>query len=113
MYYVSIYLVQNCYGGAEEGAWWYDWYNLEDSYRFADEETAYAKAQEISDLLNQRNEDERQERIENTANMPDGDSPWLDTEGYIPRHWDDGGTRTVVVEKTKGSRCEDYRPHYE
>ena len=55
MYYVSIYLVQNCYGGAEEGGWWYDWYNLEDSYRFADEETAYAKAQEISDLLNQRN----------------------------------------------------------
>ena len=113
MIYVSIYVVERCYGGAEEGGWWYDWYSLEDSFGYIDENVAHEKAQEVSDILNQRNEDEHDQRVDNTANMPQGDSPWLDTEGYIPTNWSDGGIRTVVVESEKGSRMETCRPHYE
>lgn len=25
--YVSVYEVTRCYGGPEEGGWWYDWYH--------------------------------------------------------------------------------------
>jgi hypothetical protein len=28
MFYVSQYEVDRCYGGAEEGGWWYDWYDF-------------------------------------------------------------------------------------
>jgi hypothetical protein len=32
MVYVNVYAVERCYGGPEEGGWWYDWYDCIETY---------------------------------------------------------------------------------
>jgi hypothetical protein len=32
MVYVNVYSIERCYGGPEEGGWWYDWYECLETY---------------------------------------------------------------------------------
>jgi hypothetical protein len=57
MNYVNVYEVRSCYGGGEEGGWWY---NAGEPVgckgRFADPQTAYALAKELRKKIQQPTE---------------------------------------------------------
>jgi hypothetical protein len=110
--FVSIYVVERVYGGPEEGGWWYHWLTLENSIEVNDREQAEQVQDRLLDQIEQNNKDNYWERVKNTANMPQGNSPYNDTEGYIPIGWGDGGERKCFIEETKGSYESKERPHY-
>lgn len=110
--YVSVYNVESCYGGPEEGGWWYDYYRLLDSFQLTNQEEADKLWTILSGYCNQKNASEETQRRQNTANMPEGNSPWLDTEGYIPIGWGDGGKVRVRKETVRGAWTTTERPHY-
>jgi len=113
-YYVSIYNVESCYGGPEEGGWWYDWYVYVGARYYETEEEARNQVPIIREKIEEGDAERELERIQATANMPEGNSPYLDTEGYIPKGWGDGGKLCVVVEQyPPGKRERDQEaPHY-
>jgi hypothetical protein len=113
-YYVSVYNIESCYGGPEEGGWWYDWYIYVGAVYYETEEEARKQSSATYEKLKKENAGREGERRQAIANMPEGDSPYLDTEGYIPKGWGDGGKLCVVVEQyPPGKRVEDQEvPHY-
>lgn len=46
-FYVALYSVDRCYGGPQEGGWWYDWTALEDVYKVWDWQSGLAKARKL------------------------------------------------------------------
>lgn len=114
--WVSVYRHSRCYGGPEEGGWWYDRYYLEGSVRFADETLAQNYLMKIRAEVEQQNIDEQPDRNRAMAMLPDED---CDTayhpEGFIPNGWSDGGDLQVVVEEQRGSwdNSHEPKPHYE
>jgi hypothetical protein len=113
-YYVSVYQIENLYGGPEEGGWWYDWYTYLGAVYHETEDAAEKAAEKTREQASYTNEQGKQDRANATANMPEGNSPYLDTEGYIPVGWGDGGKLTVRIEQyPPGELAEDQeRPHY-
>lgn len=112
--FVSVYRRHRCYGGPEEGGWWYDRDELEGSIAFNDEESANAWLEKAKEQVDKMNEEEQPERNRNTANLPDIETAYHD-EGYIPVGWDDGGELWVTVEDMRGrsDNSMEPRPHYE
>lgn len=47
--YVNVYSIERCYGGPEEGGWWYNWFNCIESYPCRNE---------VSDLMQEQLEKE-------------------------------------------------------
>lgn len=112
--YVSIYCRERCYGGPEEGGWWYDRISLEGSLYFPTRSAAELYLKEAEKAVKASNEAEAPQRARAMANIPEGPDPYYDTEGYIPLGWGDGGESEVVIEKISGSReMNQCRPHYE
>lgn len=115
--FVSIYRHSQCYGGPEEGGWWYDRYELVGSKPFQsrDEATNWLEAARIE--VERLNREEAPARARAMASLPDCDAePLPDAgEGYIPTGWDDGGELMVMVEDKKGEHDNmlEPRPHYE
>jgi len=115
IWYVSVYRDHQLYGGPEEGGWWYNRKEYLGSVSKYSYEEAERWLAETKCELDRVNHEERANRARNTANLPDMDSPYQDTEGYIPIGWGDGGTLSVVLEKERGSleTIDLPRPHYE
>lgn len=115
--FVSIYRHARCYGGPEEGGWWYDRYSLEGSKAFQSLDLAELWLATAKTEIERLNQQEAPERWRAMANLPDPEQePLPDAgEGYIPTGWDDGGELMVIVEDHKGSldNMHEPRPHYE
>jgi hypothetical protein len=87
--YVSIYTVDRCYGGPEEGGWWYDWWELQSSSGFIHSKR---KAESLRE----------QKREELRPFQP-----------RYNRFSAAGGTDLVaVIEDKVGEHARDERPHY-
>ena len=41
--FITVYFVTREYGGPEEGGWWYDWYEMRESFDVRDTDEAVAK----------------------------------------------------------------------
>ena len=112
---VSIYTKSQHYGGPEEGGWWYDRWHLE-YYKTCPTEEEAVRVQEILTAKIQHLHDEyEKDKHRRTAEMPEGNSPYLDTEGYIPTGWADGADWVVIKESRPGANdnSREPRPHYE
>lgn len=115
--FVSIYRHHRCYGGQEEGGWWYDRYELEGSIEFATRDDAEEWLRTAKAEVARINREEAPARWQATARLPDCDEEALPDagEGYIPTGWDDGGELWVTVEDKAGEHDDMHepRPHYE
>ena len=115
--YLSIYTVHQCYGGPEEGGWYYNRHSFEGAKLYQDIALAEAGAEKLMDWIAKENEQLRQQVNEHISNMPDGPDPYLDTEGYIPIGFSVDDNMQIVFEKQPGHICrkeeEEGRPHYE
>ena len=105
MTYVSTYKIDQCYGGPEEGGWWYDWYTLVDTLNVDNEDVAIPVRQARLGSL---------EKAKcHAASIPEGNSPYLDTEGYIPTGFSVETRYDIVIEEQPGDNSTTERPHYE
>ena len=115
--FVSIYNRAQCYGGPEEGGWWYDVYSLQGGKPFATREEAEIWLEAAKQEIERMNEESAPARWRAMASLPDCDNePLPDSgEGYIPRGWDDGGELEILIEDTLGQldNTREPRPHYE
>lgn len=112
--YLSIYTVEQCYGGPEEGGWWFTVRKL-DSHIYCDNreqaERLIAETQETLALLNNIHRADQAEAY----NVLGDESSSCYPEGYIPRGWSDGGQYELIVESVLGSQDNSNAPtpHYE
>jgi hypothetical protein len=106
--YLSVYFVSRCYGGPEEGGWWYDDWNYQGSIRCIDERQA-------QDLKREMEQDPALEPVRNyeayDALGDESNSSY--PEGYIPTGWNDGGYYKVAIEFTAGINATHEAPRYE
>lgn len=112
--FVSIYRCQQCFGGPEEGGWWYNRLILEGSIPFPAKEDAEKWLDEAKKQVEKQNEIEAPDRHKAMENLPDEENAYYD-EGFIPLGWNDGGELWVTVEEVRGNsdNSRDPRPHYE
>ena len=103
--YVSLYTVARCYGGPEEGGWWYDLYTLERYKRAATHEEAESLKEAMSKEIEAANRDYENNKHLAYGYLPDEDElpcPSGYPEGYIPTGWSDGEKLVVFVEECPG-----------
>lgn len=115
--YLSIYTVGQCYGGPEEGGWYYNRHEFKGAKLYQTLDLAHAAAEKLMSWIANENEELRVQVNEQIANMPDGPDPYLDTEGYIPIGFSVHENMQIVFEKEPGKICREEekegRPHYE
>jgi len=115
--FVSVYSHGQCYGGPEEGGWWYDVVKLVGSRRFPTMEQAKAYLQAMEAEVERGNKEAAPARARAFASLPDNDEePLPDAgEGYIPAGWSDGGKLFVQIEEQQGQsdNSDQPRPHYD
>jgi hypothetical protein len=113
--FVSVYSVEQCFGGPEEGGWWFDWWTLVRSVRAMSYEHAETLKAQMQGLVKKSEEDYEQGRAVRWASLPDEDEvpcPAGYSEGYIPTGFSDGEKLTIVIENPKGESASTERPHY-
>jgi hypothetical protein len=106
--HLSVYEVARCYGGPEEGGWWYDAWVFQGSVKCATREGA-EKIRE--DMLKEL----KPERNPHAYAALGGDDTCTSScpEGYIPRGWSEGIEYQVLIEDRPGQRHSTERPRYE
>ena len=105
--WVSIYHARQCYGGPEEGGWWYDWMDLDHTVRVVGRKAAQRVAEAMRAELAGVPDEDRSHLI------PEGESPYRDTEGYIPTGFAISEGHRVLVEDRPGEWQTTERPRYE
>lgn len=112
---VSIYGIAQCYGGPEEGGWWYDHLRLE-AYRICKtEEEARETKRQMREFVDQKNEEYKANKYRHYEALPDPDE-YPDpscNEGYIPTGWSDGEEFEIITENYPGENETQGRPVYE
>ena len=113
-WFVTPYLVDQRYGGPEEGGWWYDWYYVEGhSLAFDTKEEADAYALKIGDEMEERNKELKMAGYRKDATLPDGPEANR-PEGYIPNGWSSHSEIRIVVEREFQDRLKgNHTPRYE
>lgn len=113
-WFVTPYLVDQRYGGPEEGGWWYDWYYVDGhSLAFETRAEADAYALKISDEMKARNKELKMAGYRKDATLPDGPEANR-PEGYIPTGWSSHSEVRIVIEREFQSRLKDnHTPRYE
>ena len=111
--FVSVYRCQRCYGGPEEGGWWYDRNVLEGSIGMADRPKAERLLSQMKAEVEAQNAAEAPERWRAMEALPDEESCWS-PEGFIPFGWSDGGSLWITIEAEKGQsdNSTEPRPYY-
>lgn len=113
---LSLYSVSECYGGPEEGGWWYNNYHLK-AYRICrTEEEATKTRKEMQKCVDEQEKIYKRERHRYYETLPDPDEtpcPVGGAEGYIPTGWSDGEQYVIIVEDNPGDHETKGRPHYE
>lgn len=103
--YVTVYDCQQCYGGPEEGGWYYNWLTRVRSFPVSSKEEGRR--------LIERLREEAEAPVCHAASIPEGDSPFLDTEGYIPTGFSVTSSQELYLEETPGAWETTERPRYE
>lgn len=105
--YLSVYSVERCYGGPEEGGWWYDVRTLEGSEWFATEAEARAVEQELRAAPALATV-----RHEGAYDALGGDDTVSSSrpEGYIPTGWSDRTDYHIYVESSPGRHDNSHEP---
>lgn len=113
-HHVSVYRRTRCYGGCEEGGWWYDRNELVGSIPFPTEEEAHQWLDAAKAEVEAENRRTAPARHRAMARLPDADTAYSG-EGYIPAGWSDGGELFVIVEERCGEahNMDEEAPHYE
>jgi hypothetical protein len=111
--FVSVYRKHRCYGGPEEGGWWYTRHALEGYIPFPTQTAAETWLKDAKSLVEKQNHKEAPSRWKAMANLPDHETAYHD-EGYIPQGWDDGGELWVTIESQPGAsdNSNEPTPHY-
>lgn len=103
MFYVSRYEQVQRYGGPQEGGWWYTvMRHMETMKRFYHRSDAIKHAEKCRQQESEQNLRLKQAYVKHLADMPEGESPYNDTEGYIPTGYPCDGEIAFVVEKIPG-----------
>jgi len=112
--WVSVYRRERCYGGCEEGGWWYTVNALQGTIPFAALSAAEKWLEVAKEDVAKANRAEAPSRHAAMANLPDIDTAYHD-EGYIPVGWSDGGDLWVTVESSPGQsdNTNEPTPRYE
>ena len=115
---MSVYRHHRCYGGPEEGGWWYTRSQWCGGVPFPTREQAEAWLETAQAEVDRMNREEAPARARAFERLPDSDlepCPVGGDEGYIPRGWDDGGELEVVIEAAagEGDNMAEAEPHYE
>jgi len=110
--FISLYESHQCYGGAEEGGWWYHQSFLQESYECLNGEQADQIRQEMQDFAEELNEASKRQHDKHLSESLD----WLEARGldadYLPEP--DGPTEYGITnERFPGeSHTGNYRPQY-
>lgn len=116
--YVSLYEIEKCYGGPEEGGWWYDRYTLLSTKKFFDEE----EANNFCEALNKEVDDagENKEPISSSRGLdqyPDpsrGDPMYDHSDADIPVGFAGlASNQRAYVEEVAGEMETKETPHWE
>lgn len=112
--FVSIYRESRCYGGPEEGGWWYSRSEFEGGIPFQTREEAEKWLETAMKEVEAANVKTSPARAMAMANLPDVETAYHD-EGYIPQGWNDGGKLRVIIEDRLGEfdNSNQETPHYE
>lgn len=113
-WFVTPYMVEQRYGGAEEGGWWYDWYHVDGhSLAFETREEASDYVSKIRDEIKARNKELKMAGHRKDATLPDGPEANR-PEGYIPNGWSSHSEVRIEIERKFQSRLENnHTPRYE
>jgi hypothetical protein len=116
--WLSVYRDSRCYGGPEEGGWWYTIRSLEGYIKCHSKEQAKARLSAVIAEVEKMNKDEAPQRYRAFAALPDEDLEPVPAgcgEGYIPAGWSDGGQLLVVIEDKlgEGDNTNQPKPRYE
>lgn len=111
--YVSLYCRGRCYGGPEEGGWWYDVVDLEASQLCDTREQAEAILKKIQEtVIEQANSDARARH----GNMCRDQLDAVNWDGELAQHMfgevDGPDSYFVVLEEVKGSQINNRRPQW-
>ena len=110
--FISLYQSHQCYGGAEEGGWWYHQSFLQESYECIDEQQASEIRQEMWDFADEMNELSKKQHNKHLAESLE----WLEARNldadFLPEP-DGPSEYHVTYERYPGeSDTGSYRPHY-
>lgn len=108
--YVTLYEVQSCYGGAEEGGWYYDWFTP-----IASQEVDPEHAHDFAHQVRNRAEGMTRDAKAAWADSMRSSCDWAEARGIDPADLPepDGPTRFVVlVEEFPGQERTTERPQY-
>ena len=116
--YVSLYQCNQCYGGPEEGGWYYDAYALEESKRcvsMSEAEALKAKVEEAAERMTQDAKRHHDEICRQQCDAIEARDPMADIVDYGGPYQDtpDVSRYFVTIEDLKGERVTRERPHYE
>ena len=106
-WFVTLYATSQHYGGPEEGGWYYDRRVPISSRQFATRSEAEAEADRLRNAM--------PDPTDRSAMIPEGESPYRDTEGYIPTGFAVQTANDVWLEMVPGQFAAHVhdRPHYE
>ena len=113
-YYVSLYRVEQCYGGPEEGGWWYDLWTIVRYKPVQTENEGYSLVEKMHELI--RVAEGQEPYVDRFASLPDEDEvpcPAGYPEGYIPTGFSSSEKLQAVVEEYPGENRTKEIPHYE
>lgn len=110
-WYVCLCTNQRCYGGAEEGGWWYDRGELLEYQAFNNEDTANEVAEKVRKVAEELSLDSKRQHGEAMlASME-----WLDARGldadYLPEP--NGEEEYYVMVTDSLPQFSNETPHYE
>ena len=116
--FVNVYREEQCYGGPEEGGWFYnsgEFLYCGGMYRDPGTDWRFGgRAPRVAQIITKRHEDYKP-----TYHMGKGPHDGVDSEGHGDDHyllqggaWGDDKV-TVLIEEHMGRDYPKYRPHYE
>lgn len=112
--YVSLYRVDRCYGGPEEGGWWYNHYSLE-SYQFCNSRQQAEKIKEkIEEKVKELNSQEIKDHGEQCLReLEYCESHGIDDSNSVFGEVNGPTEYYVVIEENLGGQNTTEIPHYE
>lgn len=110
-WYVCLCINQRCYGGPEEGGWWYDRGELCEYQVFNNEDTANEVAEKVKEVAKQLSDDSRKKHGEAALRSLE----WLEARGldadYLPEP--NGEEEYYVMVTDSLPQFDNEVPHYE
>ena len=108
--FVSVYEVSRAYGGAEEGGWWYDVYELIDTKPVVTRQAAESVKTFLIDKYKDHNKETGPlDSSKGFENLPEGTEDYQIPTGYSG----DSSQVIVLLEDTPGENTTTEKPHYE